>query len=331
MTHNAVGGTLLNQPDNNTACTVCHNDPATTINPSRLGLPWIGEDQAVPGKSGAQHRWDAMAAQPAFGAAPPANGEMLKRIKDGRIQCAACHDQHADAKPFDPNSLHTSMAPGVPTAVTGGSATMNMILAAPAPTATTRGYRVQVLRTSGATFELGISHNAQTTDGPVNWLNHNGTTWVAGTSAGLGVTFRSTGVPVALDDGTSVQVSFAGTAAVGQFWDFYVSYAHLRATNVADAMCLDCHAQRNQTHVTVEGPGDGSTLFSHPVGQALNANGKGYDRAAGNVLDANGALQATGDGNTTNDLNLVGGTTVSCTTCHNVHNADSNSLTADPR
>jgi predicted CXXCH cytochrome family protein len=328
--HNATGtGTLVNQPDNNLVCTVCHNDPTATINPGRLGLPWITEDQAVPGKGGAQHRWDALAASPAFGAALPSDPEMLKRIKDGRIQCAACHDPHADAKAFDPGALHTSASPGTATAVTGGTATMTMTLTAPAAAATTKGYRVQVLRITGATFELGISHNAKTTDGAPTWLVHNGTSWVSGTSAGSGLKFWATGAAVALDDGASVQVTFTGTAAVGQFWDFYVSYAHLRASNVADAMCLQCHAPRNQTHARVEGPNLTGDIYSHPVGVTLNINGKGYDRA--NVLDANGALQTAGDGNPTNDLTLVGGTTVSCTTCHNVHNADSNSLTNDAR
>jgi predicted CXXCH cytochrome family protein len=331
MIHNAVGGTLINQSDNNTACTVCHNTNPALPSRARLGLPWLTEDQSVPGKGGAHHRWDALADQPAFGASMPTNAQVAKRVKDGRIQCAACHDAHADVKANDPGALHTSIATGVPIAVTGGSATMTMTLSPPTAAANTRGYRVQVLRLSGLTFELGISHDAQTIDGPPTWLVHNGTTWVAGTSAGTGQRFWSTGAAVALDDGTAVQVTFAGTAAVGQYWDFYVSYAHLRASNVVDALCLDCHSQRNQNHVFVEGPGNGSTVFSHPVGQALGANGKGYDRAPTNLLDASGVVQVTGDGNATNDLTLVGGTTVSCTTCHSVHNSDSNSLTVDPR
>jgi predicted CXXCH cytochrome family protein len=325
--HNATGGTLLNQSDNNTACNVCHN--ATGI-PNRLGLPWIFEDQAVPGKGGAQHRWDALAEAPTFGAATPSDPEMLKRITNGRIQCAACHDVHGDDKTFDPSALHTSIAPGSATAVTGGTATMTMTLSAPLAAATTKGYRLQVLRVVGG-FELGISHDALTTLAAPTWLVHNGTTWVAGTSAGTGQKFWATGAPVTLDDGTSVVVTFTGTAVVGQFWDFYVSYAHLRTSNVGDAMCLQCHQSRNQTHLTVQGPGNGSTVFSHPVGQVLNANGQGYDRAPANVLDANGAPQSPGDGNLTNDLTLDGGTTVRCTTCHSVHNADSNSLTVDPR
>jgi predicted CXXCH cytochrome family protein len=333
MIHNAVGGTLLNQPDNNTACTACHNPLSTTPSGARLGLPWITEDQAFPGKSGQQHRWDALAATPAFGAKAPTDTEMLKRIKDGRIQCAACHDPHADVKAFDPTALHTSIAPGVATAQSSTPAvgSLMMTLTAPAAAAVTKGYRVQVLRTAGTspnfTFELGISHDAKTT--APTWLNYS-TSWVAGTSAGLGTKFWATGSVIALDD-PAVVVTFTGTPAVGQFWDFYVSYAHLRANNVADAMCLQCHGDRNQTHTTVGGTGNGTFIFSHPIGEALNANGGGYDRASANVLDANGLTQTAGDGNPTNDLTLDGTGKVQCTTCHNVHNADSNSLTTDAR
>jgi hypothetical protein len=53
------------------------------------------------------------------------------------------------------------------------------------------------------------------------------------------------------------------------------------------------------------------------------------DRAAANLLDANGAIQPS-DGNITNDLKLDAGV-VRCTTCHSVHSTDSNSLTVDPQ
>jgi hypothetical protein len=65
---------------------------------------------------------------------------------------------------------------------------------------------------------------------------------------------------------------------------------------------------------------------SHPVGQALNANGRGYDRTV--PLDANGAVQGSGsqDGLAANDLRLDATGLVQCTTCHAVHYAPSNSL-----
>jgi predicted CXXCH cytochrome family protein len=323
--HNSAGGTLLNQPDNNTACTACHNASALT-SAARLGFQWLSEDQATPGKGGQQHRWDALAENAAFGAARPTDTEMLKRIKDGRIQCAACHDVHADVKAFDTRTLHTSIGPGVATAQTGGTVgAMTMTLTAPTAAANTRGYRVQVAAVSGSQFELAIAHDAGT--GAPTWWVHNGA-WVQGALTS-GTTLRTSGTPFALDD-SAVQVTFTGTPTLGQYWDFYISYAHLRASNVADAMCLQCHASRNQTYTTVGGTGNGTFVFSHPVGQALNANGMGYDRASANVLDANGDTQTTGDGNASNDLRLDSGL-VRCTTCHAVHNADSNSLTVDPR
>ena len=109
-----------------------------------------------------------------------------------------------------------------------------------------------------------------------------------------------------------------------------------RMPNDLNQLCEDCHYYRVQTHTTVEGPGDGIKVFSHPVGQALNANAKGYDRAA--PLDVNGVAQSgarfavsgAGDTNDTNNL-VVESTTnkVRCLSCHNVHYTDSNGFTLD--
>jgi len=126
-------------------------------------------------------------------------------------------------------------------------------------------------------------------------------------------------------------------------WDPYASSTpgtsgrHFQRTaNDLNQLCEDCHYYRVQTHTTVEGPGDGIKVFSHPVGQALNANVKGYDRAA--PLDVNGAAQSgarfavsgAGDTNDTNNL-VVEGTTnkVRCLSCHSVHYTDSNGFTVD--
>ena len=60
----------------------------------------------------------------------------------------------------------------------------------------------------------------------------------------------------------------------------------------------------------------------------MNANGKGYDRAA--PLDGDGTEQGVGDdGNPSNDLALDSGGRVQCLSCHGVHYADSNTLTVD--
>ncbi len=91
----------------------------------------------------------------------------------------------------------------------------------------------------------------------------------------------------------------------------------LRLDNSADALCLDCHALRNTTSVRTY---TGSKL-SHPVNVTLPATETFHNPP----LDIDGNPQPS-DGNTTNDLPLVGGK-VSCTTCHSVHHADSDAST----
>ncbi len=94
----------------------------------------------------------------------------------------------------------------------------------------------------------------------------------------------------------------------------------LRLDNSADALCLDCHDPRATTSVRTY---TGSDL-SHPVGIAL-PSGDGWHNPP---LDIDGNPQPS-DGNTTNDLALLSGGIVSCTTCHGVHNKDSDSSTPD--
>lgn len=95
----------------------------------------------------------------------------------------------------------------------------------------------------------------------------------------------------------------------------------LRLDNSADALCLDCHAARVMDSVRTY---TGSVL-SHPVGVALPQASATYHAVP---YDVDGNPQPS-DGNTTNDYNLIGGTDVSCTTCHGVHYTDSNSGTVD--
>lgn len=93
----------------------------------------------------------------------------------------------------------------------------------------------------------------------------------------------------------------------------------LRLDNSADALCLDCHRQRNMTSVRTY---TGSDL-SHPVTIALPATTTYHNPP----LDTNGLPQPA-DGNLTNDFVLNGGV-VRCTSCHGVHKTDSNSGTVD--
>jgi hypothetical protein len=145
--------------------------------------------------------------------------------------------------------------------------------------------------------------------------------------------------PQALDDAT-VQVTFTGTFAANDTFRFYVSYPFLRvepSMTSANELCESCHVQRVQSELNSEGISGaplgtvtlGTTVFSHPVGEALN---HAYDRKGtstqGAILDASGVPQATGDGNRTNDLRLFGASadTVRCLSCHYPHQQPSNSL-----
>lgn len=326
--HGATGSGLTNQPTNFDLCRSCHNDPARTPAPGRLGMPWYTEDQAAPGAAGHHHSWSGGTGNPAYGADPPQDASMLSRTGGGRLQCSTCHDQHAAGPGFAPGSRHTSVAPGAPQNPSGGPAGATLTLVSAGGGALARGYRVYLPRAG----EFVISHDAKLAS--PSWFNWNGTGWAAGTQAGPGRPFAA-GTDVAADDpAVTIRFSTAGTA--GQYWDFYVSYPFLRTANAVDQMCEDCHRSRVQSHTRVEGgdvafPANGVNVFSHPVGVALDANGRGYDRAGGALLDANGALQGTGDGNPSNDLKLASDSTVRCMTCHYPHGADSNSLSADPR
>lgn len=94
----------------------------------------------------------------------------------------------------------------------------------------------------------------------------------------------------------------------------------LRLDNTADALCLDCHSPRNMSSVKTYTGND----LSHPVGRILPSSPTYHNPP----LDVDGNSQPS-DGNVTNDLTLLGGTTVSCTTCHGIHYTDSNSGTVD--
>ena len=93
----------------------------------------------------------------------------------------------------------------------------------------------------------------------------------------------------------------------------------LRLDNSVDALCLDCHRQRETSSVRTY---TGSEL-SHPVGAALPATASYHNPP----LDVDGNPQPS-DGNTTNDLVLSSGN-VQCTSCHGVHKVDSDSGTVD--
>jgi hypothetical protein len=343
--HSGAGATLTNQLGNFNVCDQCHGS-LTDPDGKHFGFPWVPQHQAIPGTVGRSHRWDAPAT--GRGARVPSTTAMAQRLDGGKLQCSTCHDQHNNGgKPGDPGfhggSQHVSGDGGAagtvgvgtvwsPNGPPAGAGTGQLRLVAATTAAAAKGYRVQLTAAPGTSVTFKISHDRGKT-----WFAYSGGAWVAdptGTGTGRTVSLSTT---AELDDGASVQVSFPSAAGykAGDLWDFRISYPFLRASNVSDAMCEDCHSDRVHTAVRVEGgdgtyPANGTNSFSHPVGQAL---ARSYDRAT--PLDANGAPQvASGpdaDGNPTNNLNLDASSKVRCTSCHAVHNADSNSLTQDPR
>jgi hypothetical protein len=321
--HNALGSSLTTQVTISDACMSCHSTHGGANH--RLAFPWTSTDQAVPRTSGVHHRWDATAVNAGVGATTPSDPEMSSRLIAGKLECSVCHNQHAANKAFAPaGSMHTSFAVGTAypeTNVGGGTATLT-IQSANATNAIARGYRVRVVSAGN----VAVSH-----DGGLSWFRpttSSGASWVADAATPVGGPFLTT-ADLALDD-PAVTVRITAGATVNDYWDFYVSFPYLRSPNLTGSLCLSCHQDRAQGHGDVEGGGDGTKVFSHPVGEGLNANGRNYDRAA--PLDADGGVQAVnGDTNATNDLTLGNGTVVGCTSCHAPHNADSNSLTVDPR
>ena len=322
--HNATGGSLTKESGNFSLCQSCHLGKGPTF-----GFDWAEGDQAVPGTSGRSHSWSANAANlgatpPSVASVDPGEVEMAKRLDDaGTLQCSTCHDQHqSDAMPVaGRGTQHVS------TVIPNETGTGAITVITPAAGATANAYRIEITAAgSQTTAKFRLS-------------NDKGLSWRGCSSPGNYVTYVpspsnacTAAATVQLNDGANVSVSFAaGTYNVGDRWDFHVTYPFLRADNTDAKMCVTCHRDRHQSHQNVEGIGPivfGTTEFSHPVGEALNANSNGHDLAA--PLDTNGDTQAAGDGNKTNDL-VLSSNTVTCLTCHHPHNADSNSLTDDAR
>jgi predicted CXXCH cytochrome family protein len=337
--HNAPGASLTSVKGNANLCASCHI--ASAVPGEAIVFPWVTSDQAVPGEGGAHHRWDGSVTNGDAGASPPTTTAMQRYTQEGALQCSSCHNTHSAGKALAGSRLHASVQLATPLARhaalggadpavgdPGGRLVVN-VPANAAPNA--KGYLVQIV----AAGPLGAATFRISNDNGASWWGCNGTSWAAYVAAPSNAC--TTGQDLPLNDGANVQVTFTGASFLqGDAWRFYVSYPFLRVSNDADALCLECHRSMRQGWRATRGldpahPPDGATLFSHPVGEGLNANGRGHDVATqDDIVDANGAPQAQGDGLATNDLSLVGGT-VGCLTCHAVHSADSNSLSEDPR
>jgi hypothetical protein len=330
LVHYATGGAMTRTWGNFNLCQSCHLGKGPSF-----GFDWTAADQAVPGRTGRSHSWSgeatARGATAPVPRAPDAGEALMADALDGtRLQCSTCHDQHqSDHLPVTGRGRqHVSDV--VATVAGSGAITVNP----PAAGASAKAYRIEIIvqgSETGARFRLS---------------NDKGVSWWGCAAPGDFVPYVpfpsnacAAGATVALNDGGSVSVQFAaGTYLVNDRWDFYVSYPFLRADNTDARMCVTCHRDRHQSIENVEGTGPivgtgapitwGVTMFSHPVGVALNANGKGYDHPA--ILDTNRQPQTTGDGVRSNDLVIAPSGVVTCLTCHRPHNADSNSLSDEP-
>ncbi len=335
IAHSSTGKSLTSWADNYSLCISCHQ------NASRTGVQQASFNPAAVGSTtGLSHSYSASATNSTIGATPPSAtstdpGEqaMAARLVNGNLQCSTCHNQHS-ANAYQ----GTQWVSAITSAVTG-TGTLSYTATS---TASAKGYRIQILSTTslfkvsndGGTSWWGCSPTAtsfpptqqlQPADYPPSATNYG----------------CSIGSNRALEASSNVLVTLPSSSAsykVGDHWDFYVSYPFLRASSTDGHICTICHKNRNQSSRNVEGYDPivgtsaaitfGTTVFSHPVNEALSHS---YDRTQGTngpVLDADGS---TNDGKRTNDLAFGTGGIVSCMTCHHPHNADSNSLTEDGR
>lgn len=311
VAHNAAGAALGTVNGNANLCISCHTSGGTASN-----KPFSTAMQAVPGTSGSSHRWDGgmpLTSSPSntYGLVPASSvsNTVVRNalaMFGGVAVCSVCHNPHSQA------SAAWDLFAGPYTGLLGGDSG-----AASAAGSTTIIY--------DATKAAYWTVNA--------WQNYYVRILSSATASNVGQVRLVSG-----NTTTRLTVSPAYPAAVqtGDKYEIVGRHFQITADDV-NQMCEACHYYRVQTHVRVEGgdaayPANGTNVFSHPVGQALNANGKAYDRPA--PLDANGAPQSgarfasggeTPD-NAANNLVMDSGNAVRCLTCHTVHYGDSNGL-----
>jgi len=297
--HHSLGDNLTSAATNSNLCLSCHN-------PSGLApdLPISNADKAVPGVSGSSHGFEVAGVNPTYGAQLPLDADMQLRTPGGNIICSTCHNQHKALSTFGGESRIGN--PAILTAL-GSTGTV-------AAGGTFTG-------AEGVWYLIEISTGGNENNSQFRYSKDNGISFFPAQAVGTGVT---------LDSGVTVSFS-AGSYVVGERWEFSAAWPFLRAAldsaGAGSAICRDCHRSWDMNHTAVE-TWDGSPK-SHPVGVALNANGRGYDRAV--PLDGNGAPQggAGADTNASNDLAFDASGNIQCLTCHGVHFVDSNTQTVD--
>ncbi|HZZ83292.1 MAG TPA: hypothetical protein VFE30_02050 [Anaeromyxobacteraceae bacterium] len=350
VAHNALGTSLTSDASQGNLCNgKCHANTTTQCSGSTcFGFPWTSNAQAVPGGGGDHHRWDAPANSADHDAtvpdpttAPNATvqqlmSDMVARINrnGGKISCSVCHDQHDGVIGSSGSGTDGYASAGTvhlsPVSLTGtGTGTVTPSLAVAGSTPPQKGYTLKIVAggaagtaTFAASYDNGFSYYAAQT--------------------------TSTS-PVALPADANVKAAFSGTFTAGALYSFYLSYPMLRYPNQLSGkgsqLCVACHPVRNQTALRARGedatyPANGSNVFSHPVNEPFGTNAyKANDRGSGcsgatncqnTILDPGGANQsATTPVSQLIDLDANGN--VHCMSCHYPHNADSSSLSTNPR
>jgi predicted CXXCH cytochrome family protein len=315
VSHNAGGADMTKYAGGNAnLCLSCHTSGGSASN-----KPFEPSMQAVPGTSGSSHRWDGVMP----GTSSPTNTYGLRPAssltiaalrnsltKFGSVVCSVCHDAHSQSLAAWDNYAGPYTGPTI-TARGGDSGA-----------ASAAGSATLIVDTTKASFWTA---NA--------WQNYFVKLITSASSANVGQVRLISG-----NTTTRLTVSAAFPATVQSGDKYEIIGRHFqRAVDDINQICEDCHYYRVQTHTRIEGgdgayPADGTNVFSHPVGQTLNANAKGYDRSA--PLDVNGVAQsgtrfATGGESpdkVSNNLTADSGNLVRCLTCHRVHYTDSNSL-----
>lgn len=384
--HKAFGKNLTRAESNPLVCQGCHNPVGIAKN-----LAMHDSDRAVPGEKGNTHFWSMPVNNPKWGSATPpdttaesSDASMYPRLDSTdptnlKVICSTCHNQHNNSSRW--GRIHLSSVERV----FGSGPTGTVMYKAVDHQASAQGYQIEIVQGG----PMGVAKyiiagglgqiDAMDNSGFPKWFGWDGSQWVEFTGPAAhdaaAAMPRLIGVDQQLRDGAKVTVTFDTSSAqfkAGDRFKFYVGYPFLRRAHDSGPnpkspqelqspkpgvtyFCRNCHSQRAQSHVDVETWT--GTPRSHPVGQKLGSNGKGYDRSK--PLDANGRIQNASypnspDGNWTNDLLLYEPGTagypvsdpvpvvavafgnpesgdVQCMTCHAPHFTDSNSLTVDKR
>ncbi len=309
LLHASLGGSLTSAAGNANLCQKCH-----ISGQSAQDLPTNDADRAdLTAGTGIHHGWNRSKTNLDAGA----NGTitstaMALRLNTSTttcptgdcITCSTCHNQH-----FSPSSGGGLPRVGNAKPRTGNTSTGTVVSDGTFTGAAGLWYLVEAQ--SNTTFR---------------WSKDGGVSWFAQDVA------MSKGTPVNLDNGVRVTFSAAGTFVAADRWEFSASWPFLRVPidsgdNTAGArFCRDCHSAWAQDPTSGSHPWDGQPR-SHPVGGVLPATAA---YRAGVPLDATGVTQATGDGNTLNDLRLDAEGRVQCWSCHGAHYAPSNSAAVMP-